>query len=75
MKSTITKNDLIWIIPELIGSIAIAIIGAIHIDNIPPIAIIGLTEWIFQIALSGVVIKFGFKGVGHSTDELKRLRS
>jgi len=68
-----TKKDLFWIIPEVIGSVAIAVAGAIHLGVVPHPEVIGLWEWIFQVALCGVVIMFGFKGVFKGTNEFSEV--
>ncbi len=73
LKENKTKWDLIWIIPEIIGSIAISLSGALHIKHIAPHTTIGLMEWIFQIGIVLVVIGVGFKGFGVGMDELKDL--
>lgn len=71
MKKKNTKWDLIWIIPEIIGSIAIGVSAALHISHIPSQEVIGLMEWVFQIGLVMVVLGVGFKVLGHSCEELK----
>ena len=72
-KNTNTKWDLIWIIPEIIGSIGIGVAAALHIKHIPPYTTIGLMEWIFQIVLVMVVLELGFKALGHACEELKEV--
>ncbi len=71
MKKKNTKLDLIWIIPEIVGSVAIGVAAALHISKIQPYIVIGFMEWVFQIGLVMVVLGVGFKGIGHSCDELK----
>lgn len=73
MKDKNSKWDLIWIIPEIIGSISIGLAAALHIKHIPSYEIIGLMEWIFQISLVLIVLGLGFKAIGHSTEELKKV--
>lgn len=72
MKTKKTKLDLIWIIPEIIGCLAIGVSAALHIGRIS-LYKIGLMEWTFQIGLVLVVVMFTFKVLGHACEELKEV--
>ena len=68
-----TKWDLIWIIPEIIGSIAIPLSAALHIQHIPSHEVIGLMGWIYQLALVMVVLYLGGIVFGHAIEEFKEV--
>ena len=63
--------DLIWVIPEIVGSFIIAIAAALHISKIQPHTIIGLMEWIFQIGIVLAVVAVGIKGINIGCDALR----
>lgn len=72
MRPKNNKKDLIWIIPELIGVIAILISAVKHISN-PGIEVLGLWEWVFQMGLVICVLSFGIKALAHVLNEIKEL--
>jgi hypothetical protein len=68
-----TKKDLFWIIPEIVGSVALSIAGAMHLGVVPHPEVIGLWEWIYNVGLCGVVIMFGFKGMFKGLNEFSEV--
>ena len=64
------KLDLIWIIPEIIGSTTLGVAAALHISKIQSHTVIGFMEWVFQIGLVMVVLGVSFKGIGMGCDQL-----
>ena len=66
--------NLLWIIPECLGSIAIAISGVVALSKLPVASTMPIFTWIFQISLCGLVVFFGIKGFNHSIDEIKKVR-
>jgi len=73
MKKKNTKWDLIWSVPEIIGSIGIGVAAALHISKIQPHIVIGLMEWIFEIGVTMVVLGWGIKFFSRGIDELKEV--
>lgn len=74
-----TKLDLIWIIPEIIGSLGITYIAIKHIHYINFLAENDVFEYFFQLCLSLIVINTlgikGFvKGFALGLDEFKKIR-
>jgi hypothetical protein len=68
------KTDLVWIIPEILGSLAISVSGAVQLGRLSPILEIGFWNWIFWVALCGVVVMAGIKGFSHGAEELKQIK-
>jgi hypothetical protein len=73
MEEKKSKLNLIWVIPEILGTIGIAVSGVIQLYRLLPIEQMGLWNWVFMVSLCGVVIFAGLKGFSHSIDELKKV--
>ena len=67
------KLDLVWIIPEIVGSAFICIAAVNHIYNLQPPQL-GMMNWVFQCSLVIAVLDIGFKGVNQGIDELKKVK-
>jgi len=66
-----TKYDLIWIIPEIIGSLGICYVALSHIGLLSGI---GYSEWIFQLCLAmTVIISIGLPCFSMGMNELKKI--
>ena len=70
MKKKKSKWDLIWIIPEIIGSIAILVSAIHYLFKLSPPSL-DILFFVFNISLIMVVLDLGFKGFHNGLDELR----
>ena len=72
-KTKNTKRDLIWIIPLILIGLCIGVVAALHISMTAAVTNIGLSETIFHIVLSMMVLKIGFDMASKGFRELQEV--
>lgn len=65
--------NLIWVIPVILGSAYIIVVGLETISSISYLAQINVQDFIFNVVLCMVVVEYGIKGFVYGLNELQEV--